>query len=174
MGMFKTMQCFPIFLNDLKPVGEDVIKHFQGRGFDAAGQQGLAAGWDISVGDSGQASGIFKTVLGLRTAMKIQIDPSPNGTQVIAGVGVFGSQVIPALLTYFVAWPVLLTQISGLMQNAKLDDEAIRIVGDSLRLHAGQVGDAISPAVAQGFCTSCGGKLSPGAKFCTQCGTKVA
>jgi hypothetical protein len=45
-----------------------------------------------------------------------------------AGVGIFGQQAIPTIISMFFFWPVLLTQIWGLIQQSNLDDKAAEIV----------------------------------------------
>ena len=73
----------------------------------------------------------------------------------------------------FFLWPVLITQIWGLVQQSSLDDEALDCVEASLKAHApaafGQAGGLANSV----FCTECGGKVQAPAKFCPQCGAKV-
>ncbi|MDQ3706377.1 MAG: zinc ribbon domain-containing protein, partial [Chloroflexota bacterium] len=67
----------------------------------------------------------FKAVLGMKTSLNIEIDPAIDGTLIRAKVGIWGEQAVPTMIMLFVAWPVLLTQIWGMAQQANLDDEAL-------------------------------------------------
>ena len=92
-----------------------------------------------------------------------------------AGIGIFGQQVIPTLVMIFVAWPVLLTQIWGLVQQSKLDDKALAIAEDVVRnsSSASQQHPYSAPVTENKFCTQCGTKNSPDANFCSHCGNKL-
>ncbi|OQZ00598.1 MAG: hypothetical protein B6D35_06020 [Candidatus Brocadia sp. UTAMX2] len=171
MGIFKSSQVFPITVSDLTPVANDVMEHFKQKEFETIGEKTLSGGWDISI----TKSGIFKTVLGLKTALKIEIEPMGVTTNVKAGVGAFGSQVIPTLLTLFVAWPVVVTQMWGLIQNSKLDDEALECVKESLTRHAGSsiTETPEQVRVSKKTCASCGEQLKEDVKFCYSCGAKI-
>jgi hypothetical protein len=168
MGVFHSSQYFPLVAADLGPVAQEVMEHFRHQDYETSGAPTMSGGWHISL----HKGGLFKAVLGMKTALNIEIEPSGAGTQVKAGVGIFGAQAVPSMITLFVAWPVVLTQIWGLVQNAKLDHEAMRCVEESLRSHAGPA-VAVSAALGR-FCTHCGATVSGAAKFCAECGTKVA
>jgi hypothetical protein len=69
----------------------------------------------------------------LRTALNIRIEPVANGTRVEAGVGIFGQQAIPTAITLLVFWPVIIAQVWNMAQEAKLDEEALRVAEESLK-----------------------------------------
>jgi hypothetical protein len=194
MGTFKSSRFFPIVPPDLAPVGEEVMRDFRGRGFEVKGEQGLTGSWFISI----HQGGTFKAVVGMKTALNIRIEPVQGGTQVEAGIGIFGQQVIPTLISSLVFWPVLITQVAGMVQSARLDDEALQVVEAALRRYAvpahpqppfaaapqfsaPAAASPADPAAATvpvgtfpgGFCSECGARLGPGAKFCSQCGTSI-
>lgn len=132
--------------------------------------------WDISLhkGDT------FRAVFGLKLALKIAIEPGANGTLAKASIGVWGQQVIPTLLTLFVAWPVLVARLWGLVRQSKLDDEAIACIECNLIARAqgtaaaapsqAPIATAAGAAGPFAFCTRCGGQLPAAAKFCPHCG----
>ncbi|MGA3171793.1 MAG: zinc-ribbon domain-containing protein [Chthoniobacteraceae bacterium] len=96
---------------------------------------------------------------------------------VTAGVGIFGQQAIPTVISMLFFWPVLIPQIWGLIQQAKLDDEAVSFIEERLVATAKTAGvvpgtPAISPQPGH-FCSGCGNALSPEAKFCPNCGAKA-
>jgi hypothetical protein len=172
MGVFKSEKCIPFRSGDLKPAAEDLMSHFRDQGFDVAGEETITGGWDISL----HKGGLFKAVLGMKTALKVSIEPTENGTVVKAGIGIFGQQVIPTLIMWYVFWPVLLTQLWGLVRQSNLDDEAIQIVEHSLSTYnpsepeTNHRSSAVSSAREQQFCTQCGAARPANAKFCPECG----
>lgn len=51
----------------------------------------------------------------MKTALKVNIIPNGNYIQITAGVGIFGQQAIPTVISMLFFWPVLITQISGMV-----------------------------------------------------------
>lgn len=172
MSIFESAKFFPFNISDLTPVANDVMENFRLQGYEVKGEQTVTRGWNISI----YKGGIFKSVLGMKTALNIEIENAGTGVMAKAGVGIFGLQAIPAAIVYFVAWPVLLTQIWGLVQQAKLDDEALQCIDRSLLTRSGSAG-GVAPATAAGlvskFCVQCGANLQQTNKFCPNCGGKV-
>ena len=72
----------------------------------------------------------------MKTALNIKIEPQSNGTRIEAGVGIFGQQAIPTAITLLVFWPVLVAQVWNMAQEAKLDEEALGVVEESLKSHS--------------------------------------
>jgi hypothetical protein len=174
MGYFKSTRYFPIAMKDLAPVADDLEKHFQVKEFEVHKEPILTGGWHVDI----SKGGIFKAVLGMKTALKIEIEPSGSGTQAKAGIGIFGSQVVPTVIMWYFLWPVLLTQIWGLVQQSRLDDEALSVLEESLKAHTGATVasslTALSSEQKNGkFCTSCGQSVPASAKFCSTCGATV-
>ena len=170
MGVFNTTRQFILPQEKIAAVANDVIDQLRAQGYEVEGQALAGGGWDISV----TRGGMFKAVLGLKTALKLNLSPRAAG-QVFAeaSVGIFGQQAIPTVLMLFVAWPVLLTQIWGLIQQSKLDDTVMELIAGSIRRQCPEAVQATS-ADKGSFCAQCGTALGPGAKFCTACGAKVA
>lgn len=170
MGAFESTNTFFKTMPDLAPVAEDVMGHFRDRQFDVKGERRITGDWDISI----TRGTVFKTVCGLRTALKIELRPEGNQVFAKASVGIFGQQVIPSVISFFLLWPVLLTQIWGLVKQSKLDDEAIRVIGESLDRHAPAGAPATATTGGTGkFCTACGGALPHASAFCPHCGGRV-
>lgn len=133
MATFRSSRTFPIVVADLAPVVRDVTQHFQLEGYEVKEDQTPTQGWLISI----SKGSIFKAVLGMKTALNIEIKPTASGTVADAGVGIFGMQVIPTFIMLFIAWPILITQISGMVIQSKLDNKAIECIERSLMAHAG-------------------------------------
>lgn len=173
MGVFNSARFFPMTVTDLSGVAGDVEAHFRGQGFDVNRQATLGGGWQIDV----SKGGMFKAVLGMRTAMKIEIESASGGTQAKAGIGIWGQQAIPTAITLFVFWPVMITQIWGMVVSSKLDEEAMDVIGRSLAARGGgPASPATAPDTASGgkFCTQCGHAVPASAKFCPECGLKAS
>ncbi len=170
MAMFESTKIVPIVLPDLTPVANDTMNHFRKQGYEVAGEPTITGGWDISI----TKGNLFKTILGMKTALKISIEPSPAMTTVKADVGLFGTQAIPTAIALLVFWPVLIAQMWGLVQQSKLDDEAIDCVEASLKAHAPHIEGPSSGGEQTAHCPACGARLPLDAKFCPVCGTKRA
>jgi hypothetical protein len=185
---FSSTRVIPVTVADLAPVAEDVMEYFRLLGYDVTGERTASGGWHISL----TKGSTFAAVLGLKTALNVELESTDKVTRAKAGVGIFGRQVVPVLVARFVAWPVWLTQIWGLVQQAKLDDEALDAVERSLYAHSTRVTPAPPAGSAAGaassapsgttgasgeggpFCTQCGTRLASGARFCSACGARVA
>jgi len=194
--VFKGERFIPISVPDLTPIGQELIRHFKDRGYEVNGMQAADGNWQVAI----TRGGMFKAVAGQRSALKIELEKRPNGTFVRAGAGVFGRQAIPGAISAMIWPPLLLVPIWGLIRQAGLDDEAIKVVEVSLtrttRLGGPTGGgggetevilEAASPAVAEppgdtprepaaarssarAFCTACGESLEADTRFCGSCG----
>jgi hypothetical protein len=129
MGMFNSLAFVNTSLTDLTGVVAATRRHFEAQEYQVSVTDTLY-GHLLSI----SKGGFFKSVLGMKTALNIEITRMGQGVSIKAGVGIFGQQALPSLISLFVFWPVLLTQISGLVKQSKLDDEAIRIIGETIRV----------------------------------------
>ncbi len=134
-------------------------------GYEVAMDPLSSGGYDISI----TKGGVFKAVLGMKTALKVTLLPQDGRILFEAGVGIWGQQAIPTVISMLFFWPVLITQIWGMVSQAKLDDKALEIAQDTVMQHATTAGN--SPAnVDKKFCTHCGTQNQATAKFCSDCG----
>ena len=134
MGTFNSIKTVPYFVEDLAPVAQEVMRHFESQDFEVTETNIPAGGVQVSI----RRGGTFKAIIGLKTALNIKIEPVANGTTVEAGVGIFGQQAIPTAITLLVFWPVLVAQVWNMAQEAKLDEEALRVAEESLKAHSSQ------------------------------------
>src|SRR5919112_5101066 len=132
MGTFNSSKTFPYVVEDLAPVAQDVMRHFEGQDFEVSETNIPTGGVQVSI----RRGGIFKAIIGLKTALNIRIEPEANGTRVEAGVGIFGQQAIPTAITLLVFWPVIIAQVWNMAQEANLDEEALRVAEESLKAHS--------------------------------------
>lgn len=172
MGAFNTkteLQGNPALI---PAIADRICCDFAADGYEVTREDLISGGVDISV----TKGGMFKAVLGMRTALKVTLIPQSQSISFEAGVGIFGQQVVPTLIMLFITWPVLLTQIWGLVQQSKLDDRAFAaarsVIAESHS--SGAVAELMQPDTdGCRFCTSCGSHLPAGARFCSHCGAQV-
>ena len=72
--------------------------------------------------------GGLKSVLGMSTALKVQIHSISPNVFVKTNIGIFAKQAIPSTITMFVLWPVILAQIWGMVKQAKLDNHVVDVL----------------------------------------------
>lgn len=125
MAAFSTKRTLFCSTSLLPDMAGSLQEHFERDGYEVNVTELSTGGYDISI----TKGGVFKAVLGMKTALKITLTPlSDKSIAFEAGVGIFGQQAIPTIISVFFFWPVLLTQIWGLIQQSNLDDKAAEIV----------------------------------------------
>ena len=132
MGTFNSSKTFPYFVEDVAPVAQEVMDHFEQQDYEVTETNIPTGGVQVSI----RRGGTFKAIIGLKTALNIKIEPVANGTTVDAGVGIFGQQAIPTAITLLVFWPVIIAQVWNMAQEANLDEEALRVAEESLEAHS--------------------------------------
>jgi hypothetical protein len=170
MGTFKSSKTIygPPAL--IPQIGRDVMDYFMAQGYDVQGDSLISGGYDISV----SKGNLFKAVLGMKTALKILIRPQSGQIWMEAGVGIFGQQAIPTLIAFFITWPVVVTQIWGMVKQSKLDEKAIEIAEASVLKHNNSAtASAKGQSPHNTFCTHCGAANPEGKKYCGECGGKI-
>src|ERR671916_1699261 len=133
MGTFNSTKTFPYSVEDIAPVAQDVMDHFEEQDFEVTETNIPTGGVQVSI----RRGGTFKAIIGMKTALNIKIEPVANGTTVDAGVGIFGQQAIPTAITLLIFWPVLIAQVWNMAQESKLDEEALDVAEESLKAHSG-------------------------------------
>ena len=166
MGVFKSEKFIAADPSLIPEIAEAIARDFRRDQFDVHVINLVSGGADISL----SKGGMFKAVAGMKSALKITMFPMDGGIDFKAGVGIFGQQAIPSLISLFVAWPVIITQIWGLTRQAKLDDRAVAIAERYVVEHRQP---RLESEASAGFCTACGKALPGGAKFCPACGAAV-
>lgn len=177
MGVFNTKATLDAS-PELIPAMADRICHvFEAEGYEVNRENLVSGGADISVAKGN----LFKAALGMKTALKITLIPLDNMVSFDAGVGIFGQQVVPTIIMWFFAWPVLITQIWGMVQQAKLDDKALAAANDVIAenrrgnfYNTTSSTASASASAASAFCTVCGARIAPGARFCSSCGSPLS
>lgn len=165
MATFSTKKILYGSTSLIPTIANRIQEEFQNDGYEVAMDALSSGGYDISI----TKGGVFKAVLGMKTALKVTLLPQGSNIHFEAGIGIFGKQIIPTLIMWYVAWPVLLTQIWGLVQQSKLDDEALRIAEDVVYRNSNN-GATSAHSAGSKFCTSCGTQNVASANFCCGCG----
>ena len=158
----KLLQAHP---SQIQIIADAIRIDFESDGFDVKIDDLISGGKDISI----TKGGIFKAVLGMRSALKVTLIPQADGVQFDANVGIYGQQAIPAVISMFIFWPVLLTQIWGLIEQSALDDRAL--VAAEKAVENAPTASLMSNDFK--FCTNCGTKMDKSAKFCPECGHRM-
>lgn len=164
MALQDSSRFFPTKLTDMSGIAKDFTQHFEGAGYTVSSEL-TGAGLFLSI----TKGGTFQSVVGMKTALNIDIQQTDGGLTAAMQVGAFGKQILPTALTLFVAWPVLIPQIMGLVSQSKLDEQAYAVIEAAIRKYENN-----TEAVAGQFCTACGAQLVEGAVFCPKCGQKTS
>ena len=144
-------------------IAERIQEEFQNEDYEVAVETLSSGAYDISI----TKGGTFKAVLGLKTALKISLIPQGDKIKFEAGVGIFGKQIVPLVIMYFVGWPLLITQIWGLVEQSRLDDRALDIANSIVHANAASAATVVTSSKLPGkFCPYCGTENSADALFC--------
>lgn len=173
MALKNTKRKFSTQLEDISGVVDYFQDYFEQKGYTVS-RESVATGVFVSL----TKGGIFKTIAGLKTGLNITLTQKPGALEASMEVGIFGKQLIATAITLLVAWPVVIPQIIGLVQQNKLDEEAYQVIQDGIRACEGNgSGVNISKGRAPGgsvFCPYCGAPAPAGSVFCNACGKKLA
>lgn len=166
MGTFNTKKTLFASPALIPAIAEQITRDFQAEGYEAISETLTSGGAEVSI----SKGGMFKSVVGMKTALKISLTPQNGSIVFDAGVGIFGKQLVPTLVMWYVGWPILLTQIWGLIQQSKLDDKALTIA-EKVIADSGETANEDTPlSAAYRFCTACGTKNLETANSCCGCG----
>ena len=165
MSRYDTKKLLKADASQIEAIAKAICTEFKNDGFEVMVDDLLSGGKDISI----TKGNLFKAVLGMRSALKIALTPQTDGVMFDANVGIYGQQAIPTVISMFFFWPVLLTQIWGLIEQSSLDDRALAIAEQAI------ANNATAPTLLNHdvkFCTHCGKEMDQSAKFCPECGEK--
>lgn len=165
MGVFKTSKLLHGNPSLIPLISEKIAEEFKNDEYEVATIDLTIGGKEVSI----TKGGMFKAIIGMKTALKIKLVPKDNRIQFDAGVGIFGLQAIPAAIALFVTWPVILTQIWGLIQQSKLDDKALDIAEREI-YNDSSVNYQQEQYV---YCPRDGKRIPANSEYCSYCGTKI-
>ena len=151
MGTFSTKKILYGSTSLIPTIANRIQEEFQSDGYEVAMDALSSGGYDISI----TKGGLFKAVLGMKTALKVTLLPQGSSIHFEAGVGIWGQQAIPTVISMLFFWPVLLTQIWGMVEQSKLDDKALEIAEGVVYMNS-NTGEASASSDGSKFCTGCG------------------
>lgn len=165
MGVFKTSKLLHGNPSLIPLISEKIAGEFKNDEYEVTVIDLTTGGKEVSI----TKGGMFKAIIGMKTALKIKLVPKDNRIQFDAGVGIFGLQAIPAAIALFVTWPVILTQIWGLIQQSKLDDKALDVAEREI-YNDSSVNYQQEQYV---YCPHDGKRIPANSEYCPYCGTKI-
>lgn len=169
MATFNTTKVLSGAPSLIPAIAERIVQEFQAEGFTAKSDSYAGGVYDISLAKGGA----FKAIMGMKSALKVTMTPEGQRINFKAGVGIFGQQAIPSAITLLVFWPVLITQVWGLVQQAKLDDKALAIAEQVIAENRVASYHQSPAEAATSFCPNCGGKITGTPNFCPNCGNRI-
>ena len=163
MAIFNANKFIYTTVTDLRGVIDDVKLRLEIQGYTVETQY-VSDGGFISL----SKGGLFKTLAGMKTSLNVTLKVAGKGVFVETKVGLLGQQAIPTALSMLVLWPVIITQVIGMVNQAKLDDEVIAMIEEAIKAEENEV----KSSSAGEFCHECGKAIQEGSTFCSACGTK--
>lgn len=122
----------PAFLPRLVPAFLETMAE---RGYETFYQASMINGThEVSL----SKGGFFASVLGLKTAINLTFSCKNGGILLQTEIGLFKQQLVPTAVNLLLFWPVIATQIAGLVIQSKLDQEIIEVLDSLLARMASQ------------------------------------
>lgn len=165
MATFSTKKTLYGSASLIPEIATRIQEEFQKDGYDVAMDALSSGGYDISI----TKGGVFKAVLGMKTALKVTLSPQDGNIYFDAGVGVWGQQAIPTVISMLFFWPVIITQIWGMIEQSKLDDKALEVAENVIHTNKNHDAAIVGHNRIK-FCTYCGTQNAESANFCSGCG----
>ena len=151
-------------------IANRISEEFQNEGYEVSMDALSSGSYDISI----TKGGLFKAVLGMKTALKVTLLAQGQNVKFEAGVGIWGQQAVPTVISMLFFWPVIITQIWGMVEQAKLDDKALEIAMGVVAMNKNNNVEVATPdSLGYKFCTVCGTKNTESANFCCGCGKQL-
>lgn len=166
MGTFTTRKMLNASPSLMPEMAKRITQYFESDGYQVESNSLPEGGYDISI----NKGGLFKSVLGMKSALKVSLKPSGGQVAFEAGIGIFGQQAIPTVITLFFFWPTIITQVWGMVKQSKLDDKALELAEQAISNPSGESTRRSTSDVAVKFCTACGSRNTALSKFCNNCG----
>lgn len=164
---FSSSRIFRVSADYIPVVAEDLCNSLQGEGYEVALDRLLDGNVDISI----SKGGFFKSILGMKTALKIAMIGMEDRFKVDCKVGIFGQQAVPTAISMIMFWPVMITQIWGLVRQSELDNHVLELVDAAIDNHARKTEQVEQDGVKIVFCSACGTRVK--GVFCSACGAKL-
>ena len=165
---FTSTKVFKVSPNRIPDMARTLEIELRKDGYDT--RNDMLLGGDVIV--SVTKGGLFKSVIGMKTALKVELRAEDGNVFAKTSVGIWGQQIVPTVIMLLWFWPVLITQIWGLVQQSRLDTRVMEILAKATEKKPEAVDvtsyEASSPAR---FCSECGKPVT--GNFCASCGAEV-
>ncbi len=165
MGTYSKKKLLAAHPSQIDAIADAIQTDFVRDGFEVNVDTLMSGGKDISI----TKGNLFKAVLGMRSALKVTLMPQTDGVLFDANVGIYGQQAIPTVISMLFFWPVLITQIWGLIEQSSLDDRALSVAERTVNEEKSS--QCVDTTIL--FCTYCGKKNGAYSMFCSACGNKL-
>lgn len=160
MSTFTSCKSYPATATFIPFAVERIRTHFSSDGFHVDQKAGACNKTVLEV----TKANLFTHAVGLRQGLKITLgNESGNITVEVRGT-VLKNQMLASAISLFIAWPVIIPQIIGMIRQSGLDEKAIHVI------------DAAFDTFSQErptFCTHCGGKVTGNPSRCPHCGADL-
>lgn len=153
---------------DLIPaVSNDVAESLKVEGYEVKTEELMGGNVEISI----CKGGFFRAISGMKTALKITFVGMGSKFKVDCKVGIFGQQAVPTAISMLLFWPVIITQIWGMVRQSKLDDHVLDLVDAAVGRHSATTVQVERDGEKSSFCSQCGAHVK--GVFCSACGAKL-
>lgn len=164
---FSSSKIFWASADYIPVVVEDLCETLKVEGYEVVSQKLVSGDEEISI----SKGGFFRSISGMKTALKITLTGLGDRFRVDCKVGIFGQQAVPTIISMLFCWPVMITQIWGLVRQSKLDDHVLDLVDEAIKNHASRSEQIAKDGNKMVFCSSCGARVK--GVFCSACGAKL-
>ena len=165
---FTSSRVFKVAPNRIPDMARTLEVELRKEGYDTRNDLLLGGDEIVSV----TKGGLFKAVVGMKTALKVELRADNGNVLAKTSVGIWGHQIVPTVIMLLWFWPVIITQIWGLVQQSRLDTHVMEILARAASAGADAIdvpsGEDEPPAR---FCSECGKPVH--GNFCSNCGAKV-
>ena len=153
---------------DLIPmISSEVAEALKCEGYEVALDELAGGNVEISI----CKGGFFRSITGMKTALKITFTSMGAKFKVDCKVGIFGQQAVPTAISMLLFTPVVFTQVWGLVQQSKLDDHVLVLVDEAVRRHSATTVQVEHNGENAVFCSACGAREK--GVFWSACGAKL-
>ena len=164
---FTSSRVFNVASNRIPDMAQTLEQELRKDGYET--RRDVLLGGDVVV--SVTKGGLFKAVVGMKTALKIELRADNGNVLAKTSVGIWGHQIVPTVIMLLWFWPVLITQIWGLVQQSRLDTRVMEILARAASAEPGAIDIPCEEATPVRFCSECGKPIN--GNFCANCGAKV-
>ena len=134
---FQSSRDYKVSFSHVRGISNEVLEALESEGYSvhreelAASASGNRGRGDIIL--SVTKGGFFKMVAGLKTALKCTFSETEQGFRLTQKIGLFETQAVPTTIMLVAFWPLIVTQIVGLIKSKKLDSHIFELVDLSIQ-----------------------------------------